>query len=249
MNLILLRPDDLDGACAMLRDRRADHIRTVHRAQVGDRLLVGVENGALGTGEVRSIDADAVCLEITLDRDPPSPPGVDLLLALPRPKMLRRVLAASASMGVKRIVLVNAARVEKSYFDTPHLRPEKVLEQLRLGLEQGRDTVLPEVLVRARFRPFVEDELPELWHAAERLIAHPGVERFPEACDVGDASRRAVVAIGPEGGWVPFELGLLENAGFQPFSMGAHILRVDTAVPAVLAQLMLLRRQNGSASV
>lgn len=242
MNLVLLQPDDLDGGVATLRGRRARHVCEVHRAVVGDTLAVGLVDDLLGEGTVLSVSPEEVRLQVHLARRPPSPPGIDLLLALPRPKVLRRLLAAVSSLGVKRVVLVNAARVEKSYFDSPLLRPEAMREQLLLGLEQARDTVEPQVLVRPRLRPFAEDELPGLWADAKKLLAHPTSARRPEACDVGRAGERAVVAIGPEGGWVPFEVELLERLGFQGFTLGERILRVDTAVPAVLAQLELARR-------
>ncbi|MFM2153697.1 MAG: hypothetical protein RL199_2132, partial [Pseudomonadota bacterium] len=218
MNLVLLHPEDLDGDVATLHDRRARHIREVHRVAAGDALTVGLVDGLVGTGTVLAVTDDEVRLRVTLERAPPVVPGIDLLLAMPRPKTLRKVLAGATAMGVKRVVLVNAARVEKSYFDSPLLKPEELREELILGLEQSRDTAMPEVLVRERFRPFVEDEAPVLWGLARRLVAHPMGEQPVEVCDVGDASTPVVIAIGPEGGWVPFELGLFEQAGFQPFT-------------------------------
>ncbi|MGZ6143143.1 MAG: RsmE family RNA methyltransferase, partial [Myxococcales bacterium] len=156
-------------------------------------------------------------------------PGVDLLLAMPRPKALRRILPAVSSLGVDRVVLVNAARVEKSYFDSKVLA--SVPELLRLGLEQARDTVPPQILVRERFRPFVEDEL-EATLQGVRMLAHPAAERAPAA-----PAGRAVIAIGPEGGWVPFEIALLEQHGFAPFSLGPRTLRVEVAVPYALGAI------------
>jgi RsmE family RNA methyltransferase len=184
---------------------------------------------------------DELRLSFTPHGPPPAPLGIDLLLAVPRPKVLRRVLAAAASLGVKRIALVNAARTEKAYFDSPLATEAAMREATVLGLEQARDTVLPEVLVRKRFRPFVEDEAAALWGDAVRLVAHPGAARTLASCGA-EPERRRVVAVGPEGGWVPFEVGLLEAAGFLPVSAGDRILRVDVAVPVLLAQLDLVRR-------
>src|SRR6267154_4034113 len=115
-------------------------------------------------------------LRPSFEEPPPERPGVDLLLAIPRPKALRKVLPAVASLGVYRVVLVNAARVEKSYVDSSVLRLDSMRELLIVGLEQARDTRLPEVLVRERFRPFVEDELDALWPGTGRLVAHPGAD-------------------------------------------------------------------------
>ena len=244
MNLILLFPADLDAeGTARLIGRRARHVHEVHRAAPGDRLAVGLANGSVGTGTVLSVAPDEVRLSVELDGEPPPPAGIDLLLAMPRPKVLRRVLQSAASLGARRIVLVNAARVERSYFDTPFLGPGEIERNLVLGLEQARDTFLPEVLVRTRFRPFVEDELESLWPAGSvtRLLAHPVEGRSlagPDAPPVGPA---AVLAVGPEGGWVPFEVELLEAHGFTAFGLGPRVLRVETAVPYAVGQLQLAR--------
>jgi RsmE family RNA methyltransferase len=197
----------------------------------------------MGGAKVVGCSGDEVVLEVELGREPPSPPLIDLILALPRPKMLRKVLQAVASLGVKRLVLLNSFRVEKSYFSSPLLSAEKLREELILGLEQGCDTAMPEVMVRNRFKPFVEDELDELWPApARRLVAHPKDAPALEVRDVGTPEEKTVVAIGPEGGFIPYEVALLEAHGFQRFSLGPRILRVEAAVPFVLGQLELARR-------
>jgi RsmE family RNA methyltransferase len=239
VNLILLFPGDfLSRDTVRLEGRRARHVREVLRVEPGDRVVVGAVNGAVGEGSVLSTGPEEVLLAVRLEAEPPPPPGIDLLLAMPRPKVLRRVLQSAASLGAKRVVLVNASRVERSYFDTPFLEPAEVERNLVLGLEQARDTVLPEVLVRQRFRPFVEDELEGLWPLATRarLVAHPGAADTPPGPG-GELQAPAVLAIGPEGGWVPFELELLGAHGFRRFDLGPRILRVETAVPFAFGRI------------
>ncbi len=233
MNLLLLREEDFrpDGT-AQLEGRRLLHAREVLRAAEGDVLRVGKIGGNVGTGEVLALDESRLVLRCSLDESPPARPGVDLLLAIPRPKALRRVLPAAASLGVDRIVLLNAARVEKSYFDSHVLAQIEDLLILGLGLEQARDTRLPEVMVRERFRPFVEDELEAIFPHGARLLAHP-----PAAHAAPELAGRAVLAIGPEGGWVPFEIQLLEQHRFTPFSLGPRPLRVEVALPYALGAI------------
>lgn len=233
MNLLLLRPDELlaDGT-ARLRGRRLLHAREVLRLSEGDALRAGVLDGPLGTAQVLRLDDEELVLRPSLTEDPPPRPGIDLLLALPRPKALRKVLPAAASLGVDRIALVNAARVEKSYFESKVLDPEGMRELLVLGLEQARDTRLPQIVVRERFRPFVEDEAGGLWAGATKLLAHP-----PARASLPGRGERTVLAIGPEGGWVPFEIELLQSRGFSPFSLGPRALRVEVAVPYALGML------------
>ena len=233
MNLLLLGPEELrpDGT-ARLSGRRLVHAREILRLTRGGKLRVGVLGGATGVAEVLRLDERELVILASLTEAPPARPGIDLLLALPRPKALRRILPSAASLGVDRIVLVNAARVEKSYFDSAVLAPDATRELLILGLEQARDTRLPDVLVRKRFRPFVEDELDELWPRTVRLVAHPSAQGPPSR-----GTERTVVGIGPEGGWVPFEIELLREHGFTPFTLGPRPLRVEVALPYALGML------------
>jgi RsmE family RNA methyltransferase len=156
-----------------------------------------------------------------------------LILALPRPKVLRRVLRSVSALGVKKIILLNCFRVEKSFWQSPFLNESSVKEQLILGLEQGRDTVLPEVLLRPLFKPFVEDEVPALIKGTLSLVAHPTAT----APCPREINRATTLAIGPEGGFIPYEIDKLVACGFTPVQMGERILSVETVVPALIARL------------
>lgn len=242
MNLLLLHDEDFaaDGS-VVLTGRRALHAREILGATHGDVLRVGKLGGQVGTGEVLHTEKGELRLRVALDQPPPARAGIDLLLAIPRPKALKKVLPAVASLGVDRVVLVNAARVEKSYFDSRVLDPAFTAELFSLGLEQARDTVPPELLIRERFRPFVEDELETVFAASpHRWLAHP-IAQHTTATLPSPAKERVVLAVGPEGGWVPFELDLLQRKGFVPFSVGPRILRVEVAVPLLLGQIALRR--------
>jgi 16S rRNA (uracil1498-N3)-methyltransferase len=245
VNLLLLEPTELaaDGT-ARLAGRRARHVVEVLRATAGDRIQAGVIGGRMGEAEVRSVSADELVLAPVLDRDPPPPSPVSLLLALPRPKILRKVLQATAAMGVKRLVLLGSYRVEKSYFGSPLLEPEALRAELLLGLEQGRDTALPAVVIRHLFKPFVEDELEARFPERTRLLAHPAEAAPLEA--LAPAGPGAALAIGPEGGWTAYEADALRARGFAPFTLGPRVLRVDVAVPFAIGQAELWLRASSA---
>jgi RsmE family RNA methyltransferase len=234
MNLILLFQDDfIDNTIVRLQGRRLKHVLEVHRASVGDDLCVGVLNGQIGFGKVTLLNQSVLEMEVRLERAPPAALPLTLILALPRPKVLRRVLRSVSSLGVKKIILLNCFRVEKSFWQSPFLNEASVKEQLVFGLEQARDTVLPEVLLRPLFKPFVEDELPALIIGTLSVVAHPqATAQCPR-----DVKRAVTLAIGPEGGFIPYEIEELITCGFTPVQMGERILSVETAVPALIARL------------
>ena len=236
MNLILLAPDDLAGpGLARVRDpRRLRHLREVHRARVGDRLTLGVAGGGIGRGELLALDADEARFALdALDQAPPPALPVHLVLALPRPRMLARTLEHVTALGVKELTLLNTRRVEKSYWQSPELGAEKIHAHLVLGLEQARDTVLPQVTLAKGFRPFVEETLPGLLADRRGLLAHPGM---PADCPRG-VTEPSLLLVGPEGGFIPWEVEQLLAAGCQGIHLGPRILRVETAVLALLARL------------
>ena len=235
MNLILLHEEDFRNSTEVhLSGRRCEHILNIHRAAVGDTLRVGQLNGLIGSGTIIRLTGQELELKVSLEQQPPEPLPVTLLLALPRPKMLRRILQSVTSLGVKNIYLINSYRVEKSFWNSPLLQPEKLREQLLLGLEQSRDTNLPQIHLRPRFKPFVEDELPALSAGTAGYVAHPAMGAdTPQTLQTP-----ATLAIGPEGGFIPYEVEKLQNCDFIPVSLGERILRVETAVPVLLSRFI-----------
>jgi len=239
VNWILVDDRDFvdDGSRVRLHGRRMRHVCEVHRAAAGDWLRVGRLGGKLGRGRVLRLDDACLEMEVELDREPPPRLPLVLLLALPRPRVLRRILVAIASLGVEELVLINAWRVEKSFWESESLLPERIETQLRLGLELAGDTRLPRVGLARLFRPFVEDELPARCAGRRLLVAHPGAEA---ACPSA-GGHPVTLAIGPEGGFVSSEIASLARAGFECVHLGgrigARVQNVETAVPALIARL------------
>lgn len=234
MNLLLLTPQDCPQPnIAHLTGRRLQHVLAVHQAQIGQKLRVGMINGLMGEAEIIHLDKQSLQLQFQLTQVPPAKLPLTLLLALPRPKMLKRILQTVATMGVERLVLMNSYRVEKSFWDSPFLQPQAIEDELILGLEQGKDTVLPQVILEKRFKPFVEDRLPALSANSLRLVAHPIAEQHCPR----DVQQAVTLAIGCEGGFISYEVDLLAQQGFVPVELGERILRVETAVTALIARL------------
>jgi RsmE family RNA methyltransferase len=239
MNLLLLDPADFQGDDrVVVRGRRAAHVQAVVRPAVGDALVIGVVDGPKGTGVVLSCGPDELVLEPRLNPAPEPAPPIDLLLAVPRPKVVRRLLADVASLGVGTIHLTNAWRVERSYFSSPALAPREIDAALRRGLEQARATRLPRVHVHRRLMAFLDDVLPSL-ASTRRLLAHPKTDHRLTASDV--VGERLLIAIGPEGGWIEREAATFVARGFRSFTLGSRILRTEAAVPTIFGWLAALR--------
>jgi RsmE family RNA methyltransferase len=236
MNLILVEPEEISRrGDAALSGARAEHLLKVLHVAPGHEVRIGVIDGPRGIGTVQAIADGTVTLRCALEGDAPPRPAIDLLLALPRPKVMRRLWAQIAALGVGRIILTNAEKVERNYFDTHVLTPEAYRPLLIEGLQQARDTRLPAVSVHRRFKVLVEDQLEDLVGPACRVVADASATSGLSDVVRGAVEERVLLAIGPEGGWNAFELDLLGAHGFQSAGMGSRTLRSDTACIALLA--------------
>ena len=234
MNLLLFSDADRIGVDRIqLSDHRLQHLQEVLDTAEGDSLRVGEVNGLMGEAEIIKLSKEEALLDVRLTEAPPPKLPLTLVLALPRPKMLRRILRMIAELGVESLHLVNSYRVEKSYWQTPVLDAAVIEDYFLEGLSQSRDTVLPTVALHTRFKPFVEDTLPGLMSGRRSLLAHPG--NYP-ATPTG-VQEPTLLVIGPEGGFIPYEVEKLEAAGCDTVSMGPRILRVENAVAALVSQL------------
>ncbi len=236
MNVILFEDELRDQGTVTVDGSRAQHLIHVLRVVERQEVRIGRLDGPLGMGTVVSITDSHVDLRCTFDALPPPRPAVDLLLALPRPKVMRRLWAQLAALGVGQIILTNAERVERHYFDTHILSPANYRPLLVEGLQQARDTWLPRVSIHRQFKILVEDDLDSLCPSGARLVAHPGQRRgLTSAVQQAPADGRVLLAVGPEGGWNDFELNLLEAHRFEVVDAGPRPLRSDTACVALLA--------------
>lgn len=254
MNLVLFEKNELEhvpksGATPSyvlnLYDRRAEHLRDVLNIKVGDEISVGEIGGFRGRGVVLEAGLKQISLSVEYREESAIGSGIHLIVALPRPQMLKRILEISGTMAVENLDLIYANRVEKSFFYSKTLEPENLHKHLLLGMEQGSSTFYPNVKVFKSLRKYQEEIKSFSDRQYLKLIAHPGtVDNLSSAWrDLGE-KKKTMIAIGPEGGWQDQELKGFEELGFKSFNLGKKILRVETAVAVVIGQINLLQEMS-----
>ena len=235
MNCLLLEPEELEGAEGVVRldGRRRRHADEILKVREGDTLRVGAVDGLLGRGEITRLDREVLELRVTLEETPPEKLPFQVVLALPRPPVFRRLLSTLASLGAESILVVGTKRTEKSFWNSHVVEREAVRERLLLGLEQAKDTRLPELAFQRYFEPLVEEVLPPRINGRRALLPHPG---SPTPCPHA-IEEPATVFIGPEGGFLDYEVERLAGIGFEPVALGERVLRVEPVIPLLVGRL------------
>ena len=257
MNRILFEPNEIgaDGR-AVFGDVRAEHVRSVLHGTVGQPLKTGVVGGAVGVSVIEAVTPTEIVVRCVHDRAP-LPPWCDLVLAPPRPRVMKRLLPQLATLGVRRLFLVGAEKVEKAFWGAQLLKPEIYRPLLIEGLMQGAvSTQLPEIHQKKRFLKWISDgDFKENFaNQPFRIVAHPplsgtvptpsGTVPMPSGTVPTLTGTVPVFAIGPEGGWTDREVALLEAEGFVRHSLGPRILKTETATIALLSRFMELTFQD-----
>ena len=237
MNIVLLEPNQItttDNIWQIENQRQLQHLQQHIQLNCGDTLKVGVRNGQRYLTEVISVSEQQIRIRSIQVEAIPAKLPVHLILALPRPKVLRRIIMDAVTLGVERISLIHSYRVDKSYWQSPFL--QQLDDYVTLGLEQAGDTIAPEVQLYKRFKPFVEDVLPTfISDQKPAYVAHPYAEQqMPYAIQ-----HSCHLIVGPEGGFIPYEVDLLIKNGCQAMSLGNRILRTETAVSHILGRLFI----------
>ena len=243
MNLILVSENDFDSEnIVTLTDNRAGHIREILRAQVNDTLTIGLLTQKIGTAKIHELNPNKVSLSIMEWREPILPGyHIDLICALPRPQTVKKILFIAGMMGIRHVYFIRANRVEKSYYDSPLLCDEQMRPHLYEGMMQGKNVMLPDVSLHTKFRPFFEDIVPNRYPDKTNvtmILPHMNSDNTIASC-LSAESNEYLLAIGPEGGWVDFEIDLMTKLGFQPVTLSEFTLRVEHAVTAAISQIEL----------
>jgi len=241
MNIVIFEDKDISSENKLIikNELKVNHILNILKLQKGDELKIGKLNGLIGKGIITEINKNdgIIKLEFNLYESPPEKLKTTLILAMVRPKTLIKSLHSAISLGVKEIIIIKTWRVEKSFWASPILNHENLKKIAVESLEQAKDTVLPNIEIRKLFKPFIEDELKLLIKNKRGIVAHPIANRsfFDKNENLDNVD---YIAIGPEGGFIEYEIEKFKEIGFEVFKLNKRILRVENAVGVILSRLI-----------
>jgi len=238
MNILLFSENDVSSESSnekiiSVTGSRFKHLTETQAFTVGSSIRVGEINGLCGDGIIRNISHHDITIECYLKKESPKKARAKLILGLPRPKMLRRLLVDITMLGIKDIVLLHTNQVEKSFWQSPLLKPENLREYCLKGLEQACDTVLPTITLEKYFKPFVEDKL-KTFNEGKIILAHPSAEKICPQPAAGEFT----LIVGPENGFTEYEIQKFIEQDANTYSIGERHLRVETAATYLLGRLL-----------
>jgi RsmE family RNA methyltransferase len=248
LNFLLIKPEELKNEHrAELLGARAAHVRGAHDLSAGMTVAAVVLGGRRGRAKVVELNGDHAVLELDLEQEPAPRDPLEVIVAVPRPQTIKKVLQIAATTGLGSVHFLKTDLVEKSYLQSKMLRPREIEEELFKGVEQSGDSRLPVIEVHASFTRFVREKLPGLLRSGPvALVADTAAQSARILPEAPAADRSFVLAIGPEAGWTEDERRIFTEHGFAAVSLGSRMLRVDTALALLIGRVQELRSRHNS---
>jgi 16S rRNA (uracil1498-N3)-methyltransferase len=210
----------------------AEHLVRVLRAEVG-QLYELSDNRRLYLAEIEVARKSVVSFRILEKLASPAPSvQVSLIAAQFKFDRFEWLIEKATELGVSLIQPFEATRTEPGLAQASQKRRARWEKIALEASQQSRRVHLPRIEPTVRFAKAVQmdatvrlllDELPD---------APPMLQRLPEQRKLTDT---VAVLLGPEGGWTDEERAQALEAGWLACSLGATILRAETAGVAGLS--------------
>jgi 16S rRNA (uracil1498-N3)-methyltransferase len=214
---------------AQITDQDAHHLTRVLRVGPGQKFEIS-DNLQVYLAEVETARKDLVRFRILETIDAPEPTVHTALFAsLIKFERFEWLIEKATELGVSAITPVPAERSEKGLEAAALKRLARWKRIAREASEQSRRARLPEIEAPIDLADVL---LSSKGYALDEAEAPPILSVFPETRQSGD---RVALLVGPEGGWTEREREAIRAAGWTAVSLGAEILRAETAAIAALA--------------
>ncbi len=232
MNIILFN-DWPKNSYIPYNDFRGEHIRKVLRLKPGDSFTMGKVNDAYGIATITEMDKTGISyrFEVIGACEPLHP--VTLMVAQVRPICMKRILREAVSLGVQELLVVGADTAELSYRDAKLWTTGEYEKYLLDGAMQAGKTALP----RFSLVDSVDTVCKESSRWNSKLLLDNVISTRPLS-QIPGCESPTILAVGPERGWSDRERNLFLDMGFISHSLGARVLRTETACCAALAILL-----------
>lgn len=217
-----------------------NHIKNVLRMRTGDELLVSC-TGKSHLCVIESFDSDTATVKITSDdyRTTELPVEIVLFQGLPKADKMELIIQKTVELGVSKIYPVEMNRcvvkLDEKKKNAKQSRWQAIAES---AAKQSKRSTVPEIGQVLTFSHMLEESkkldlfLIPYENKDGMLATKAALNEIKSGMKIG-------ILIGPEGGFEESEIAAAEKAGGKTVSLGARILRTETAAITAVAMCML----------
>ena len=240
MRRFFVTPEAIKDDQLVIDGDLAHHISRVLRMAVGEEAEFAAGDGRLFVGRLAEMTKTEVLVELLSQKAAPADTKVQVTLyqGLPKGDKLELIIQKCTELGAAKIVPVmtkrSVVRLDAAKGAKKAERWPKIAQE---ASQQCKRLSVPEVSAPLNWQQFIQALSPEemtlvLWEDETTQGLRDHLQTF-EALPA-----RINLLVGPEGGLEAAEVEELRQIGAQSISLGARILRTETAGLAALAMVL-----------
>lgn len=217
-----------DRTIVEIKDQEAAHISKVLRYKVGDEIFVADGEGNRSKCEITDNSKRSIVASVleTVSQTEPTIKKVMAFGAIKKRDRLEFAIEKAVELDAWEICVFDADHSERS-----RLNKDRLHTQIVSAFKQSGRYFLPKLVIKSSL-----DEVLDHYSDHATMMAYLGDEESGNPEKLTDTNN--LLLVGPEGGFSKREADLTKSNGGKFVSLGAHRLRVETAVVAFLSQYL-----------
>lgn len=248
MYRFFVTPEQMQSSSVSITGEDYNHIHNVLRLKVGEEVLLSSQDDKEYLCEIADYNETEEIVSLNVKdifgNNRELPAHIVLFQGLPKGDKLETIIQKAVELGASEIVPVSMHRSVVKWDDKKAVKKIERLQSIALSAaKQSKRGKIPKVcgLVSMKEACAYAKELENViipYEMAEGMNASKKV--------VKDASAGGSIGIfiGPEGGFTPEEVAMVEEIGGTQISLGHRILRTETAGMVILSLLMFELEQD-----
>jgi len=222
--------DSLTEPTAKLAGAAAHHLLHVLRLRTGEEAVLFNGRGTVATAEITGFSRNSVELKLIETTQFPQESGrsVSVATAVPKGDRFRWLVEKATELGVRRLTPI---RTSRSVVHPGESKLDKIRQTVIAACQQSRRNWLMQIDPVTSWNEF----LGQNCRRQAVLVAHPAGEQLRRRLPSIVGSSPLLLVVGPEGGFTDAEIDDALIAGAIPVNLGENILRIETAVVALIA--------------
>jgi len=229
-NLFFFPSQSLYGNEVVIKGAELRHIINVLRRKKGERLTLTDGQGCEYEAEIIDIQKSKMVARVLQKQFVPRKVGVEIAVGFVPVKGMRNdtIIEKCTELGVAKFIMFSSEHAVVR--DLGEQKIERFRKIAQSAMVQSQQYYLPEILQVKGI-----EEMLQICKGYDRvLVADPkGKDELPSGV------RKALVVIGPEGGFSDTEMDLLAKRGALLFGLGSTRLRSETAAIVGVTKILV----------
>ena len=238
MQRYFVKNEQINDNNVIINGQDYHHIKNVMRMKIGDKVYVVNQNEKLFICKIELFNSDSVLLNIleNVEANVELPCNVTIAYGLVRREKNEEVVKHITELGASGFISVEMKRSVVRLKDYSNNKIDRLRMISKEASEQCHRLRLMKIYDTVKFKEFLD--FSKQFDVCLYAYEESGRENnYSFKRYIRQGLNNCLILVGPEGGFDPSEVELLDKSGFKAIGLGPRILRSETAPLYIMSSI------------